>query len=271
MRRVLITGIGIVAPSGLGKNRFWDAIVNRADLIGRISRFDPSGYACQIGGQVDDALLDGAVDPRKQRTTSHATRLALVAAEQSLSDARLAVESYAADSIGVSIGTALGGVERRGTTVRCPVGARSKASQSVRGDGAGPHGSGIEIAAALGAEGAQVTFASGCPSSLQALGYAANLIAGGELDVCLAGGTESPLSPTVVAALGRTQELSTTNDDPLRASRPFDASHNGMVLSEGSCYSGLGIRRQRYKTWCPRLCGASEVDIVLRCSWNVCS
>jgi act minimal PKS ketosynthase (KS/KS alpha) len=102
--------------------------------------------------------------------------------------------------------------------------------------GAGNHGPGVEVATAVGAQGPQVTFSSGCPSSLQAIGHAANLIAAGTIDICLAGGTESPLSPVVVAALTRTQELSTTNDDPARASRPFDIRHNGMVLSEGSCF-----------------------------------
>jgi 3-oxoacyl-(acyl-carrier-protein) synthase len=102
--------------------------------------------------------------------------------------------------------------------------------------GAGNYGPGIEVAAAIGAQGHQMTFSSGCPSGLQAIAHGATLIAGGALEACVAGGTESPLSPMVFAALTRTQELSTANDDPARASRPFDAQHNGMVLSEGSCF-----------------------------------
>src|SRR5215470_7922503 len=101
MRRTLITGIGIVAPSGLGRERFWDAILNGPALIGPITRFDAASHACRIGGQVEDAVLDAATDPRKQRTASHATRLALVAAEDSLRDARLSLEGYEPDSVGV--------------------------------------------------------------------------------------------------------------------------------------------------------------------------
>jgi 3-oxoacyl-(acyl-carrier-protein) synthase len=235
MRRVLITGIGIIAPSGLGREPFWHAILNGSTLIGRINRFDPSSHACQIGGQVDDAVLEAATDPRKQRTASHATRMALVAAEDSLRDARLSLEGAAPESVGVCLGTALGGWtdgERQYGTL-LERGARRVNPFLV--SGAGNHGPGVEVANAIGAQGTQVTFSSGCPSSLQAVGYAANLIASGTLDICLAGGAESPLSPMVIAALSRTNELSTTNDDPGRACRPFDAQHNGMVLTEGSC------------------------------------
>src|SRR4029434_6538968 len=105
MTRVLITGIGIIAPSGLGHRSFWDAIVTGRTLIGRINRFDPSSHACQVGGEVEDVLLEEHVDPRKQRVTSHASRLALVAAEDSLRDARLSPEAYAPEEIGVCAGT----------------------------------------------------------------------------------------------------------------------------------------------------------------------
>jgi minimal PKS ketosynthase (KS/KS alpha) len=236
MRRVLITGIGVIGPSGLGHVRYWDALIEGWPLIGYVSRFDTSGYACRVGGQVDDKLLEDGVDPRLQRTASHASRLALVAAEEAVRDARLALGQYAPESIGVCVGTALGGWRdgEQQYGVLLERGARRVNPFLVAG--AGNHGPGVEVATAVGAQGPQVTFSSGCPSSLQAIGHAANLIAAGTIDICLAGGTESPLSPMVVAALARTQELSTTIDDPAGASRPFDVQHNGMVLSEGSCF-----------------------------------
>src|SRR5262249_27251095 len=85
-------------------------------------------------------------------------------------------------------------------------------------------------------QGTNVTFSTGCPSSLQAIGHGASLVASGALEVCLAGGTESPLSPTMFASLCRTQELSQEVNDPSRASCPFDRRHAGIVLSEGSCF-----------------------------------
>jgi minimal PKS ketosynthase (KS/KS alpha) len=235
MRCAVITGVGVVAPSGLGRARYWEALLSGSSLIGPIKRFDASGYPCRVGGQVDDALLEVEIDPRKQRTTSHATRLALVAAEQSLRDARLSLEGTPPEAVGVCVGTALGGwvdgEQQHGILLER--GARRVNPFIV--SGAGNHGPGVEIAAAIAAQGPQVTFSSGCPSALQAIGHAASLVANGSVDVCLAGGTESPLSPMVVAALARTQELS-SSDDPGAASRPFDVQHNGMVLTEGSCF-----------------------------------
>ena len=140
------------------------------------------------------------------------------------------------ETVGVCVGTALGGWidGEHQYGVLLERGARRVNPFLV--SASGNHGPGVEVASAIGAQGPQFTFSSGCPSSLQALGQGAHLIATGALDICLAGGTDSPLSPMVVAALSRTQELSTTTDEPNRASRPFDAQHNGMVLSEGSCF-----------------------------------
>src|SRR5262245_60933958 len=236
MSRVLITGLGIIAPTGVGRVRYWDAILHGASLIGPIKRFDCSGYTCQIGGQVDDALLDEVSDPRKQRTASHVTRLALAAANDSLFDAKLSLEGYAPESIGVCVGTALGGWVDGEKQYGVLLERGARRVNPFIATGAGNYGPGIEIAAAIGAQGAQATFSTGCPSGLQAIGYGANLIDTGARDGSIAGVTESPLSPVVIAAMTRTHELSTTNDAPLVASRPFDAKHNGMVLSEGSCF-----------------------------------
>ena len=121
-----------------------------------------------------------------------------------------------------------------------------------------------EVASAAGATGAQLTFSSGCPASLQAISHAASLIASNELDICLAGGTESPLIPMVIAGMGRTQELSTLNDDPGHASCPFDRSHAGLVLSEGSCILILEelvhAERRGARLYAEILGGASSCD-----------
>ena len=98
------------------------------------------------------------------------------------------------------------------------------------------HGSGIEIAATWGAQGAHYTFSSGCVSALQAVSHAATMIKCGEADVFLAGGTESPITPLVLAGLGRTHELCDLSDSPSTASRPFDRGHRGIVPSEGACF-----------------------------------
>jgi 3-oxoacyl-[acyl-carrier-protein] synthase II len=233
--RAVITGIGLVGPTGLGKDRFWQALLTRESAIGRLSRFDSSGYSCQVAGEVRDRGYEQLIEPRKLRSTTLVTQFALAAAEYALRDARLPREFYYAEERGIVVGTALGGWRDGEQQYGILLARGARRVNPFIANGAASHTPGVELAATLGAQGPQVTFASGCPSSLQAISNAAALIRAGEARVCLAGGFEAPLSPLVFAGLTRTQELSTANDDPQRASRPFDRDHGGMILSEGSC------------------------------------
>lgn len=234
-RGVVITGIGLIGPIGNDLDAFWDALLLGRSGIGQITRFDVSSYPCRIGGEVPPHTYEHLLDPRKLRTAAHVTQLALAATELALRDARLAPRSACASRIGVAVGTAVGGWHEAAqqTAILLERGARRVNPFIVIGST--NHSPGVEVASAIGAEGAQATFSSGCPSGLQAIAHGASLIANGELDVVLAGGTESPLTPLVIASMTRTQELCTDNDAPERACRPFDRSHAGMVLSEGSC------------------------------------
>ena len=236
MRRVVITGIGAVSPLGVGWNDHWQAWLAGNSRFGMITRFNPGGYPCQIAGQVEDSTYEHLIDPRKARTTSHASRLALAAAELAIADARVPVAHYPNHEFGVAVGTALGGWAdgERQIGILLERGARRTNPFII--NGAGPHGPGIEVASALGAQGAYLTVSCGCPSSLVAIGQAVSLISSGSLEICLAGGTESPITPSMFAALSRTNELSCEVDGAAQASRPFDRSHAGMVLSEGSCF-----------------------------------
>ncbi|MFQ5668841.1 MAG: beta-ketoacyl-[acyl-carrier-protein] synthase family protein [Candidatus Binatia bacterium] len=235
MRRVVITGIGLVGPTGNGHRAFWQCLIEGRSGIGRITRFDPSPYACQIGGEVRDRSYEELLDPRKLRTTPHVTQLALAAAELALRDARLPRMFDDPDHAGLSIGTAVGGFRdaEQQHSVLMERGARRV--NPFIANSTPNHTSGVEVASALGARGAQATFSSGCPAGLQAIGHGASLVAAGELDICLAGGAESPLTPMIMVGMGRTQELATANGDPEHACRPFDRRHDGLVLSEGSC------------------------------------
>lgn len=234
-RRAAITGIGVIGPTGVGHVPFWEALRSARPALARLQRFDASLTPCGIAGEVDDAWLAERVDVRKRRTSSRATQLALVAAELALSDARLPAGALAPDAFAVMVGTALGGwcdAEQQ-AAILLERGAR-RVNPFVT-SGAPNHGPGVEVAAATGAQGPQCTFSTGCPSSLQALAHGAALIESGVADGCLVGGTDAPLSPVAFAALTRTNELSTSTD-PLRACRPFDSAHAGMVLSEGSTF-----------------------------------
>ncbi len=235
-RRVAVTGFGIVSPAGTGLDPLWQAVVSARPVFVPVTRFDTSSYSCSIAGQVEDAVFDELVHPKKRRNTTRITRLSLAAAQLALNDARFPDHLYAPERRGVFVGTALGGwyegfqqsvmLHERGARRVNPFVANSAPN----------HTPGVEIASATGSRGPQLTFSNGCPAGLAAIAYGANLIATGELDSCIAGGAECPITPLVFAGMGRTNELSTACDPPSRASRPFDASHCGMVLSEGACF-----------------------------------
>lgn len=235
MRRVVITGIGVVGPTGVGIEAFWHSVLRGRSAIRRISRFDTSGYACQIGGEIPDQSHEDLLDSRKIRTTAHVTQLALAATQLALRDAFFDPKYQDPDLLGVCIGTAVGGWRdaEQQHVILMERGARRV--NPFISNGTPNHTVGAEVASAVNAQGSQFTFSSGCPSSLQAIGHGAGLVASGELDICLAGGAESPLTPTILAGMARTHELSTLNDDPEGACRPFDQEHSGLVLSEGSC------------------------------------
>lgn len=235
MQRVVITGIGVIGSTGVGLPTFWQSLLEGRSGIGRITRFDPTSYACQVGGEVRDRSYEELLDPRKLRTTTHVTQLALAATELACRDARLPAGGYEPDRVGVCIGTALGGWREAEQQHSVLLERGVRRVNPFIANGSPNHVPGAEVASVVGARGPQLTFSTGCPSSLQAIAHGAALVASGEVEVCLAGGTESPLIPMVVAGMGRTLELSARNDAPERASRPFDREHDGLVLSEGSC------------------------------------
>lgn len=232
---VSITGIGLVSPFGVGIETFWLSVLEGHSGIRRINRFDASTYSCQVAGQVHDGSFEVLIDPRSLRTTTHVTQLALAAGQLALADSRLPPAYYNPERFAVVLGTALGGWRNGEQQFGILIERGARRVNPFIANGAPHHATGGELASAVDARGPQVTFANGCPASLQAVAHAASMIERGEVDVCLAGGAESPLSPMVFAGMGRTQELSTLNDDPARAARPFDRMHSGIVISEGSC------------------------------------
>lgn len=235
MSRAVITGIGLVGPTGVGRDRFWSSLTAARAAISPITRFDASGYPCRIGGEVRDDSYEECVEPRKIRTTTLATRLALASAEYALRDARLSPDQYPPSERAVALGTALGGLREGEQQFAILLERGARRVNPFIANGIANHTPGVEVAAHVGAQGSQTTFTTGCPSSLQAIAHAAAMIRSGETSMCLAGGFETPLTYLVFAGLTRTHELSTRNDEPEKSSRPFDRDHAGMVLSEGSC------------------------------------
>jgi 3-oxoacyl-[acyl-carrier-protein] synthase II len=264
VRRVVISGIGLIGPTGIGLDPFWSALIEGRSAIDRITRFDATHYPCQVGGEVRDLTYEAVLDPRTLRNTTHATQLALAATHYAMQAARIPADGAAGPSAGVSLGTALGGAREAEQQHSILLERGLRRVNPFVANGTPNHATAAEVASALHAQGAQLTFSTGCAASLHAIAQGATLVASGELDVCVAGGTDSPLTPMVIAGMSRTQELSTLNDAPQRACCPFDRRHAGLVLSEGSCVTILepleAALRRGTVPWAEVRAGSSSCD-----------
>jgi 3-oxoacyl-[acyl-carrier-protein] synthase II len=230
--RVAITGIGAITPIGTGPDQLWNGVSRGVSAIRTITRFDTTGIASSVAGEID-------FDPHAYMTSKRARRLdrfsqfALVCAQMALADAGIAAEEAARDGAGIYIGSALGGVafgeeQHREYVLRGAHHVNPLLALSVFG-GAGSSNATIE----LGFTGPSLAYGNSCAAGLIALGEAARLIEDGRASIMLAGGAEAPLAPLTFGAFAMIRVLSTRNDDPATASRPFDQDRDGFVIAEG--------------------------------------
>ncbi len=239
-RRVVITGIGLVSPCGNDPDTLWQAVLEGRSGVRRITRFDPAGYACSVAGEIDDAVVAALIDPALLRTASHATQLGVAAL--SLLKRHQEPAGVAPERIALLVGSAIAGLKNTEQQFGILYERGARRVNPFVANSSLPLASAGELAAAAGARGYTTAITSGCTASTQALALGRMLIASGDVDLVLAGGTESPLALTVFASMGRTMELARDDSDPPRACRPFDRRHNGMVLSEGACFLVLEER-----------------------------
>jgi act minimal PKS ketosynthase (KS/KS alpha) len=239
-RRVVITGIGVVAPGGLGTKAFWELVSSGRTATRRISLFDASSYRSRVAGEADfDPVAEGLTQQQIRRT-DRAGQFAIVAAREALADS--GVDPHDADPgrTGVTIGTAVGStmsLEREYAAISDA--GRLWNVDHVYGmphfyDWFTPGSLAREVAHTAAAEGPAAVVSSGCTSGLDAVGHAAELIRDGSADVMVAGATDAPISPIAVACFDAIKATTPRNDDPEHASRPFDRTRNGFVLGEGS-------------------------------------
>jgi 3-oxoacyl-[acyl-carrier-protein] synthase II len=233
-RRVAITGIGAITPIGNGAEGLWCGVQRGISAVQRVSRFDPSNFQSQVAAQADFEPLD-YLTPQRARRLDRYSQLALVAAQQAIDDAGIERRELAAIGAGAYIGSALGGVaygeEQHEAYVRSGThGVSPLLALSVFG---GAASSNISIEFQL--NGPCLAYGNSCAAGLIAIGEAARLIGDGRATVMLAGGAEAPLAPLTFGAFSLIKVLSTRNDDPASASRPFDRDRDGFVMAEGSC------------------------------------
>jgi 3-oxoacyl-[acyl-carrier-protein] synthase II len=233
MRRVVITGLGVVSPIGMGIDAFWTALTEGRSGIRRITRFDPSPFASQIAGEVPDFDPLAHLPRRDVVRTDRFIQYALIAATQAIGDAKLRIEGQN-ERVGVSIGTGMGGapwlVGMHDTLLREGAGAMSPYMLP----GLLPNMAAGWVSMRAGARGPIAAASTACAAGSQAIGDAFRAIQRGEADAMLAGGTDALIHPVVVGAFGALRALSTANADPSSASRPFDRDRDGFVLAEGA-------------------------------------
>jgi 3-oxoacyl-[acyl-carrier-protein] synthase II len=231
-RKVVVTGIGIVSPLGLGKESFLNALKNGRSGIGSITRFDASDFPVQIAGEIKDDLSP-FFDPKEQKRYDLFTQYAIVASILALEDAELQknVDPY---NVGVIIASGIGGIgtieeEHSKLLEKGP----NRVSPFLIPRIISNMASGC-VAMKFGFKGPNFSVASACASASHAIGAALDLIRYGKADVILAGGTEAPITPLSVAGFASMKALSTRNSEPEKASRPFDAERDGFVMSEAA-------------------------------------
>jgi len=232
-RRVVVTGIGMISPLGSSVQKTWDGIRAGKSGIGPITRFDPTGLETTIAGEVRDFDPLEHMDRKEVRRADRFAQFAVAVAAQALADARLEVTPELAPRLGVAFGSGIGGVETLVDNILSHDKDPRKVSpflipMMIIDMAAG------EIAMKYGPKGPNMGHVSACASSAHALGEAAEMIRRGEADVMLAGGSEAGLIKIAIGAFNQARALSTRNDAPDKASRPFDKERDGFVFSEGA-------------------------------------
>lgn len=233
-RRVVITGIGLVTPVGLTTAANWETILAGKSGIGPITRFDASGFNTRIAGEIKDFDPSQFVDKKEIKKMDRFIQYAIAATTEALNESGLKITPENAERIGVIVGSGMGGIE---TIVNTDSTCREQGPNRVSPFfipscviNLAPG----QISIRTGAKGPNFSPVSACATGTHAIGEAFHIIKRGEADAIIAGGAESTVIPVAIAGFGNMKALSTRNDDPEKASRPFDSERNGFIMGEGA-------------------------------------
>ena len=233
-RRAVITGLGVVTSLGTEVNRLWENLLQKKSGISRITKFDPTGYLCQIAGEIKDFDPSCCIQAKDVRRLDLFSQYALVAADHAMKDSGLCMTGEDATRMGVIIGSGMGGmteveaqeeiIRQKGPRQVSPFFIPKIMINAVS----------AEISIRYGFQGINFITASACSSSAHAVGQALRAIQYNEADVVIAGGAEAVITPLSIAGFCSSRALSQRNDEPEKASRPFDKDRDGFVMAEGS-------------------------------------
>lgn len=232
-KRVVITGLGCVTPVGTGKDDFWVNIKSGVSGIDKITRFDYTNYQTQIAGEVKDFTPEDYISKKELKKMDRFTQFAMVAAKLAVADSELDLKNIDGNRMGTVIGTGIGGVEtietqhknllEKGNRRVSPFFIPMMIGNMAAG----------QVAIEFGAKGPSTNICTACASGTNSVGDAFKIIQRGDADIMIAGGTEAAVAEFAVAGFCNMKAMSTNNDNPQKASRPFDKDRDGFVMGEG--------------------------------------
>ena len=234
MRRIVITGLGCVTPVGIGKDKFWEAIKTGKSGVGPITRFDTKDFTCKIAAEVKDFNPTDYLDKKEAKRMDRFSQYAVVAGRLAIEDGNIDLEKLDRKNIGVILGTGIGGLEtfeaehkkllergpKRVSPLLIPMMISNMATAQVSMD--------------LGLKGSSMTITTACASASHAIGESFRMIEKGIMDMVVTGGSEASITPVGLAGFCSMKALSTNNDNPEKASRPFDKERDGFIMGEGA-------------------------------------
>lgn len=233
-KRVVITGMGAITPVGIGKDAFWDSLINGVSGIDTITRFDPSEYSTQIAGEVKSFDPTQYVDKKEAKRMDRVTQFAVAATKMAFDDSKMDLDKEDRTRIGTIIGTGIGGIDTlhdqyqtlfaKGPNRISPFFVPMMIANMPSG----------QTSITFGLQGPCSCVVTACATGTNSIGDAFKVIQRGDADVMVAGGVEACISPAAVAGFCAMKAMSTRNDEPQKASRPFEKDRNGFVMGEGA-------------------------------------
>ena len=233
-KRVVVTGLGLITPLGVGKRMFWDALAKGKSGVQRVTRFDASGYPCQVAGEVYNFEPLDFLPRKKAGRMDRSVQFGVAASKMAVEDAGLDLARESSKRIGVAIGTTLGGQEWASEQQRIFWKEGPAKMNPFTAGVVFPNACSSEISIELGLKGPSLTFSTACASASNAIGYGLSLLRKGEMDVMVAGGTEAPIFPICFNTFYLARIMTSKNGFPPQTPAPFDKKRDGTVLSEGA-------------------------------------
>lgn len=233
-RRVVITGMGVIASNGIGLDNFWNSLIHGRSGIRKITRFDASSYSTQIGGEVDKFDPSDYMSSKSARRMDRFAQFAVASTRMALEDAAIEITEKNSDKIGIALGSALGGYPLAEEQYSIFLEKGLKRVDPLLATRTFIGGSTSQVSIEFGVRGHSNTIGGGCGVGTDTTGYGFYAIKNNLANIMITGASEAPLAPLTIGAFSQIGALSARNGDPSRASRPFDKERDGFVMSEGA-------------------------------------